>query len=383
MSRSRFQRSAKADDARGVRCQAISPCEGRFQYREGAVKAPLAGLVARVALAVAGVAAGILAGEILARAWYVEPTQARESASPPSGLKELTTLFELAAPNIEGVHKGVYHRTNRHGFRGPEVATEPANDVFRIVAVGDSFVMGEGVAEEEAYAAVLADLLNEDSRKTRYEVLNLGLSGLNIHHVVERLETLGLSLGPDLILYGLTANDLEVVGYRRTIDSETIARQQARFNRFQSSPSHLLRLLWPRWVSFRTALRPPRGTYMFEVLDNYLDNPKAWASFVSAFDRLAAIQKRAQTPVVVFVHPILAYLRAFHPFVEVYDRIEEAASRRGLQVVQGYSSVAGESAETLWIARTNPHPNARAHRRFAEYLHQRLSEPEGALAGLE
>jgi len=324
------------------------------------------------ALAVGGVAAALLIGEVAARLLWSAPVTVLPAAPRPGGLVELNSIFQLATPGIEGIHKGVYYRTNSAGFRGPEYDLRPAPGVFRIVVVGDSFVMGEGVLEEEAYPAVLEDLLNDLAGGQRYEVLNLGLSGLNINHVVERLKTLGLSFHPDLIVYGLTSNDIEVKGYRTTISGETIQAQRDRYAAFADSRSYLLRLLWPRWVSLRTGLNPPVGTYMYEVFDNYLHNPKVWANFVSGFDRLADIQRETGIPIVVFIHPILAYLRAFHPFDEVYGVVEAAAEARGLRVIQGYPSVVGRRAEALWISPANPHPNVQAHRLFAQRLRDGL-----------
>jgi lysophospholipase L1-like esterase len=327
-----------------------------------------------VLLVLGGLGAGVLVGEIAARLLFAAPvaTSPSPSATPDSSLPVLETVFELGTPGVRGIYKGAYYRANSAGFRGPEYDREPAKGVFRIAAVGDSFVMGEGVLEEEAYPMVLQDLLNADASERTYEVLNFGISGANIHHMVDRLEGLALSFHPDLVVYGLTSNDIEVEGYEVLHTTEAIVNQRKRFKRFENSPSYLLRLLWPRWVSFETGFSPPEGTYMYEVFENYLHNPVAWRHFVSGLDRLATIQKKQSVDVVVFVHPILAYLWRFHPFREVYARVERAAEMRGLKVVQGLPGVIGIDAEELWISRDNPHPNPRAHRLFAETLAEGL-----------
>lgn len=76
--------------------------------------------------------------------------------------------------------------------------------------------MGSGVGEEQTYARQLEHLLNDaDSRRT-HEVLNLGLAGLNLRAILQRLEAIGLRYEPDLIVYGWTVNDIEGPAYRRT-----------------------------------------------------------------------------------------------------------------------------------------------------------------------
>ncbi len=335
---------------------------------------------AAVALVFVGLAAGVLVGEVGARLLLASKgAPAREAPATPSTLPVLESVFELGTPNIEGIHKGVYYRTNSAGFRGPEFDAYAAEGVFRIAAVGDSFVMGEGVLEEEAYPKVLEGLLNRRSDGGSFEVLNFGVSGANIHHVADRLENLALSFHPDLVIYGLTSNDIEVAGYKVSHTTEAIVRQRERFDRFATSPSYLLRLLWPRWVSFQTGLNPPRGTYMNEVFENYLHNPEAWRNFVRGLDRFAKIQQEHSVPVVVFIHPILAYLWRYHPFRDVYARVEAAATARGLRVIQGLPGVIGIEAEALWISPANPHPNPRAHRLFAETLYRGLNAEPGWL----
>ncbi len=328
----------------------------------------------RFALVLFGLLFGLAVGELAVRLILPAPPDLVEPRRPEeTGLRELESIYELASPNVEGIYRGAYYRSNRFGFRGRDYPKERVPGTLRIVAIGDSFMMGEGVREEEAYAGVLEVELSKRLGRP-VEVLNLGMSGANIHHVVDRLELLGLGFDPDLILYGYTTNDIEVEGYRKSIDTATIVEQRARFARFADSRSHLMRLLWPRWTSFRTGLDPPKGTYMYEVLDNYLGNPKVWAEVSRGFDRLAQVERERGIPVVVFVHPVLAYLRAFHPFGEVYDKIRDAAEARGLDAIVGFPGVSGRDAESLWVSPSNPHPNSRAHRLFAEVLLDRLPQ---------
>ncbi len=353
---------------------------GRSSGRGDKVAERLGKIQAAAVLVLVGLVAGVLVGEVGARLLMASRrAPVPEVPATPSTLPVLESVFELGTPGIEGIHKGAYYRANSAGFRGPEFDSHPAEGVFRIAAVGDSFVMGEGVLEEEAYPAILEGLLNRDSDGGSFEVLNFGVSGANIHHVVDRLETLALSFHPDLIIYGLTANDIEVAGYKVLHTTEAIVRQRERFARFEHSSSYLLRLLWPRWISFQTGLSPPRGTYMNEVFENYLHNPEAWKDFVHGFDRFAQIQQERSVRVVVFIHPILAYLWHFHPFRDVYARVEAAATERGLRVVQGLPAVIGIEAEALWISQANPHPNPRAHRLFAETLERGLRAEPGWL----
>ena len=126
-------------------------------------------------------------------------------------------MFDLSRPHVEGIYKGAYYRTNARGVRGPEYELPKPPGVFRIVIAGDSVTMGDGVREEDAYPHVLQDALDRRPGPPRYEVLNLGLIGLDIRQVMGRLRNIGLSYEPDLLVYGCTLNDIQGPHYRRSM----------------------------------------------------------------------------------------------------------------------------------------------------------------------
>jgi hypothetical protein len=111
--------------------------------------------------------------------------------------------------------------------------------------------MGWKTDEDRVYATLVEKLLNEASAKTRYEVLNLGLCGLNTRLNVNRLTRIGLRYRPDLVVYGFTTNDIETpqeFGMRESGEPNPLL---AEWRRFADSRSRLLQIVWPRWVSVR------------------------------------------------------------------------------------------------------------------------------------
>jgi len=304
----------------------------------------------------------------VARALWKEPTAQRRPPAPEwRDLPTLEGLFEMARPGVRGLVGGALYETNSAGFRGPERTLRKPHGVFRIAVIGDSFAMGSGVTQEETYADRLERGLATAHPERRVEVLNLGLAGLAAGAIVDRLVGLGLRYDPDLVVYGYTLNDIEGPAYRRSIESSFVDP-----TRFIRSPLALWRLLGPRFASARELLLAPRGSYSFEIDDNYFRNPEAWGEVLAALDRLSAISRERGTCTLLLIHTQLYWLSALHPYRRHYQRVSEAARQRGLHAIESFPAFEGEQETSLWVSALDSHPNARAHQILFEVLEEGL-----------
>lgn len=111
-------------------------------------------------------------------------------------------VFEFANP-YHGYRATV--RTNALGLRGGEVRIPKLSGVYRILLLGDSMTAGLEVDQEDTFAAVCERRL-DGQRRT--EVINAGVRGYNLDNVLGFLQTDGLALEPDLVVYVFTDNDL-------------------------------------------------------------------------------------------------------------------------------------------------------------------------------
>lgn len=335
-------------------------------------------------LVLGGVGVALALAELTLRCLeWIEPRQTQATAEPDPALQGLPALvgFQVALPGVRGTHFGVLHRTNSRGVRGPEYTPRPEAGSFRIVVGGDSWVMGHRVEEESAYPARLQALLAVRWPQVRWEVINAGLSGINIGGVVKRLEQVGLPYAPQLIVYGFTLNDIQGPGYLPNTEQQRRAFR-ARMERYTDSPSHLLRAVWPRLVALDSAVDPVPGSYEYALRRNYLERPQAFAKIERGFARLAELAAAHDLCVHVLVHPVIHQLDFFHPFRSVYQRVEEAARRHGLSVTQALPTFLGRRASTLHFGPDDDHPNAEGHRLLAEALAQGLVEDVPARCGL-
>ena len=150
-----------------------------------------------------------VAGEIYTRKKY--------ERSYLTGFMETNDVFHhLPKVNYRGQMKSegdfdFEFTTNNRGMRGPgDYAYEKPEDVFRIAVLGDSFVFGVGVSEEETAVFLLEKLLNKAKPGGRkYEVYNFGVNSYSpvLEYIYLKEEV--VKYKPDLVVLMLDACDIQ------------------------------------------------------------------------------------------------------------------------------------------------------------------------------
>ena len=97
-------------------------------------------------------------------------------------------------------------RVNNMGLRGRETSVQKTPGTRRIALLGDSFIMGKGVEDEETAAAVLEHALRQDGHLV--EVLNGGVDSYAPILSLLQLRTLFAPLDLDLVVLNLDMSDL-------------------------------------------------------------------------------------------------------------------------------------------------------------------------------
>jgi hypothetical protein len=124
------------------------------------------------------------------------------------------------APNQAMRHRAsefdyVLH-TNSLGLRGPDVAFDKPPGARRVVVIGDSFVAGYGVPDDEVLTVQLERLLNPpaspDRNRERVEVVNVGRTGSSTIRELDLYESIGRRFQPDVVVLAyFLGNDLSEV----------------------------------------------------------------------------------------------------------------------------------------------------------------------------
>src|SRR3989344_8852946 len=119
------------------------------------------------------------------------------------------TLGWKLKPNYEGVFFSSEYNTNiKNNAQGMRMNNdvEIKKSKKRIVFLGDSYVWGHGVNEEQRMSNVLQNELSD------FEVLNFGVNGYSTDQYYLLLNKTVLDYNPDLVIIGFYANDLEDAG---------------------------------------------------------------------------------------------------------------------------------------------------------------------------
>lgn len=135
---------------------------------------------------------------------------AHSSAVEIRGLQVQSFDSKLSVMREPTPEFSVSYRFNDRGCRGPDHAVPKPPDVRRILALGDSYVLGVGVHEEDTFTSRLQAALAADPSTpagTHYEVINCGVSGYSTLQERQLFEIIGPVYQPDIVIVGMVLND--------------------------------------------------------------------------------------------------------------------------------------------------------------------------------
>jgi hypothetical protein len=300
----------------------------------------------------------LLAMEAVARTFRLLPLPSQNFRFSP------TKGYELAPG-----HKEI----NSHGLRDREYAVIKPPHTFRILALGDSFTYGDGVALEETWVKGLEHRLNQQLGDigVHFEVLNAGIPGYNTHQELIHLRDVGLQFDPDLVVVEFTLNDAElgVMGLKDVKKhpwlisvKEWMKSHFALYTFFRQRMSLLLNRLSvsesEEAIGGGAAL-PPRDPLRLAVKG---ETTEGWDLCRRSLQEIAATVRARGTPVVLAIFPLLVDLTdARYPFKAEHALVAETGRESQMVVVDLLPEFLGLEPSSLWTKPADSHPNARAH----------------------
>jgi hypothetical protein len=164
--------------------------------------------VANLGLTLAATLATLLACEGVARVFLWPPRYHREPVAfdPLLGFRGIPGYRQ----EVEDERGRAVFALNAQGFRGRELPSEPTpatGGMLRVLFVGDSFLVGSAVREEQLVTSLVESALRSQGRQA--EVFNLSGADWGTAQELLALRALGRPLAPDaIVLFVYPANDL-------------------------------------------------------------------------------------------------------------------------------------------------------------------------------
>lgn len=263
---------------------------------------------------------------------------------------------------------GLVYTLNNVGFRDTrDYATAKAPGTFRIVVLGDSYTIGEGVKIEHRFTEVLEALLN-DGTDREFEVFNFGTSAWNTRDEMLYLEKAALDFDPDLVLVAFVLND---AGRAGDFTFWNDFREQ-----YESSA-----LGWSRVASYvgAVARRRSRGReYMRARVEHGLEQPRIWEQALDGLARGHKLCEQAGVKYAVVVFPFMFDFTDKNPILKIHKLVEQGCATRELPHLDLFDAYRGERYMGLWAHPSDQHPNPKGHRIAAEAIAEFL-EDDGLL----
>ena len=285
----------------------------------------------------------------------------RRSANP-------RIVYELR-PRLDVVFAGGRLTTSDAAYRGTDASIPKPPSTFRIVGIGDSYMFGQGVSDDETYLARLPRLL-EETRGGRVDTVNLAVPGYNTVMEVETLRTRAELLQPDLVLIEIVGNDLDLPNFlwdapdvwslRRSFLFAFVSRRLGHANRQDSAGRGLTQAPMEDATG--------NGAYSREsgdVPDRYR-GMVGLRAFESALADLAAFGRSRGIPVLALTHGVwfeADMLRALErngiPVLVLRSALRQRARALGAP---------DYARSPLALSPTDLHPSALGHQVVAEEL---------------
>lgn len=287
-------------------------------------------------------------------------------------LIEETTLDEIEARH-ERTPFAVPGRYSEELCRGDEIGPrDPGRP--RLIFIGDSFTEGQGVYEEDTFVSVL------QARFPDAELLDCGRRGYDFPRLREWLE-LRLEDEPDVVVYAMVLNDphqSEAFRARQVFLDDWILDRRRMVSEGDGSPPfwepRLFSLLADRIEAARVSTETQR--WYRDMVE--APNAEGWLHTLDDIDAMRAATEAEGASFHVALWPLMSSLERDYPFEDTHHTITEAIRMRSIDVLDTLPSFEGQDTPALWVHPADHHPNARAHRIFADAIEPMLRR---ALAG--
>lgn len=254
----------------------------------------------------------------------------------------------IQGANRQIIYEGIEYKTNSLGLRMTrELSPRKSANEKRILAVGDSFVWGEGLPYEDLITVKMEALLNRDYGEV--QVINGGQSGFDTIDELERLKLLMPLCQPDMAIIFFYTND--VVG-KNDKHSFNLRQNTHEFLRTHSKFLGFLYYLFKDKLGIPTVFLP---SDLFDLNDS----KPGWVAFKKAATEIHRECSENNVQLLFVLIPTLTNLDANYPYAELRTKTNSFLKGIGIPVYDIFDLFTPYRASELWISLKNTHWNGK------------------------
>jgi len=272
--------------------------------------------------------------------------------------------------------------TNSNGYRDKELIDPKPENIYRILALGDSFTWGLGVNADDCWVEMLEQTLNSTEQNSilpqdkKIEVVNTGVGSWNTEVEASYLAQKGMTHKPDAVILGFLSNDfrskttdyiIDEDGYLTTNLSDGKNRlhlQSLVFNDKSNRP------LWKRFIESSHVIRWASGRRMKteKKMLMHFNDKNSKKKTRDALEKINNVTAAAGIPFYVCVFPTV---EDPVPDSEYQDLMLVGKWCEEMDVSWVYmgDALTGLPSPELWVHPRDHHPNAQAHEKYANLIY--------------
>ena len=296
---------------------------------------------------------------------------------PLSRVKADPDIGWVMVPSDEHYTYRYLVKLNALGFRDSEITTKHSHE-YRILAIGDSHVYGQGVPDKELMTTILEQELGKKSSSCRFNVINMGVRAYSTNNEKAMLEKVGLGLDPDLIIIFFYINDFIPVNvenryknyahldwYTFDFSDKPIDRIVAKWRLIQNLRSSAF-LMWV-YDTYRGWTN--KSNYINNILHGEIDNRthNNIVNTIASLEEIRLLSEDHGARLALAVIPVATQITNTFPSQKYQSQLKQYAMNVGLVFVDllpGLRSHHERYQESLVIP-FDGHYNGKEHRAMA------------------
>jgi lysophospholipase L1-like esterase len=264
---------------------------------------------------------------------------------------EFAVVYDSNPRGYFDENNSIVYKMNRHGFRGPDWDMQKPPGTRRVLLLGDSFTLGEGVRYEHTYGVALQALLRERLGDRRVEVVACAVTGWATKDEINFYRYFAHKFEPDVVIVSYVLND---IASSAEVDFWNEFREQ--YENRALRHSYLASFVWAR-IAYRTHAR----RYVEDMVADAIANEDLGNESCEYLSLGKQISEMIGARYAVAVFPFMFRLDERYPFKPVHDRVVQYCRTNGIEVVDLFEAYEGHNARDLWVHPSDQHPNENGH----------------------